>query len=48
MEPVIEGVIIVMEGGDNSFVVSAVTEAVQALFPLEAHKIKVLKMEDGA
>ncbi|MBE5956049.1 MAG: stage III sporulation protein AG [Lachnospiraceae bacterium] len=48
MEPVIEGVIIVMEGGDNSFVASAVTEAVQALFPVEAHKIKVLKMEDGA
>lgn len=48
VEPVIEGVIVVMEGGDNSVVVNAVTEAVQALFPVEAHKIKVLKMEDGA
>lgn len=48
MEPVMEGVIIVMEGGDNSQVSAAVTEAVQALFHVEAHKIKVLKMEDGS
>lgn len=48
VEPVIEGVIVVMEGGDNSIVVNAVTEAVEALFPVEPHKIKVLKMEDGA
>lgn len=46
VEPIVEGVIVVMEGGDNSIVVNAVTEAVQALFQVEAHKIKVLKMED--
>lgn len=45
-EPVVEGVIVVMEGGDNSLVINSVTEAVQALFSVEAHKIKVLKMED--
>lgn len=45
-EPQIEGVIAVIEGGDNSLVVSQVTEAIQALFHVEAHKIKVLKMED--
>lgn len=48
LEPVIEGVIVVMEGGDNSYVSAAVTEAVQALFHVEAHKIRVLKMEDGS
>ena len=48
VEPVVEGVIVVMEGGDNSIVINAVTEAVQALFSVEAHKIKVLKMEDGS
>lgn len=46
MEPIVEGVIVVMEGGDNSYVSAAVTEAVQALFHVDAHKIKVLKMED--
>lgn len=48
MEPIVEGVIVVMEGGDNPVVNSAITEAVQALFHVEAHKIKVLKMEDGS
>ncbi len=48
LEPVIEGVIVVMEGGDNSYVSAAVTKAVQALFHVEAHKIRVLKMEDGS
>jgi len=48
MEPIIEGVVIVMEGGDNSYVSAAVIEAVQALFHVDAHKIKVLKMEDGS
>lgn len=46
VEPVVEGVLVIMEGGDNTLVVNAVTEAVQALFHVELHKIKVLKMED--
>ena len=48
MEPVVEGIMIVMDGGNNPSVNQAVTEAVQALFHVDAHKIKVLKMEDGA
>ena len=48
MEPVVEGIMIVMDGGNNPSVSTAVTEAVQALFPIEAHKIKVLKMEDDS
>ena len=48
LEPIVEGVIVVMEGGGNPTVAAEVTEAVQALFHVEAHKIKVLKMEGGS
>lgn len=48
MAPMVEGVVIAMEGGDDPVLEAAVTEAVQALFPVEVHKIKVLKMEDGS
>ena len=44
MEPQIQGVIVVAQGGDNSYVVRNITEAVMALFGVEAHKIKVMKM----
>lgn len=47
-EPQIEGVIAVVEGGDNPVIASQVTEAILALFHVEAHKIKVLEMEDGS
>ncbi|MCD8218355.1 MAG: stage III sporulation protein AG [Clostridiales bacterium] len=43
--PAIEGVLVVAEGGGNSTVASDISEAVEALFGLEAHKIKVVKME---
>lgn len=48
MAPKVEGVVVAMEGGDDPVLEAAVTEAVQALFPVEVHKIKVLKMEDGS
>ena len=48
VEPAVEGIIIVMDGGNIPSVSNAVTEAVQALFHVDAHKIKVLKMEDGS
>ncbi len=44
MEPQIQGVVIVAEGGDDPGVVQNITEAVMALFGVEAHKIKVMKM----
>lgn len=42
--PTIEGVVVVAEGGDNSVVVSNISESVKALLPVEAHRIKVVKM----
>lgn len=43
LTPQIEGVIVIAEGGDNSVVIQNVTEAIQALFGVEAHKIKIMK-----
>jgi len=45
LEPKVEGVIVIAEGGGNSQVKQNILEAVQALFPVEAHKIKIMKME---
>lgn len=38
----IEGIVILAEGADNAVVVRNVTEVVQALFDVDAHKIKVI------
>lgn len=42
--PVIKGVVVVAEGGGDTYVKTEITEAVLALFPVEAHRIKVLAM----
>lgn len=42
--PVIKGVVVVAEGGGDTHVKTEITEAVQALFPVEAHRIKVVAM----
>ena len=44
--PTIEGVVVVAEGGGNPIVVSNISKAAMALFPIEAHKIIVVKMND--
>lgn len=44
--PEIEGVLVVADGGENAVVVQNVTEAIQALFGVEAHKIKIMKRTD--
>lgn len=44
--PEVEGVVVVADGGDNAVVVKNITEAVQALFGVEAHKIKIMKRAD--
>lgn len=44
LEPQIAGVVVVAEGGDNSAVVTNITEAIMALFGVDVHKIKVMKM----
>ena len=41
--PEIEGMVIAADGGDDPVVVKNLTEAVQALFGVEAHKIKIMK-----
>lgn len=42
--PEVEGVFVVTQGGDNSSVKLAITEAIQALFGIDVHKIKIVKM----
>ena len=46
LTPEIEGVVVIADGGDNAVVVQNITEAVQALFGVEAHKIKIMKRAD--
>ena len=42
--PKVIGVVVVAQGGDDPVVVQNIQEAVQVLFQVEAHKIKVMKM----
>ena len=44
-ENVVIGVLIAAQGADNSVVSRNLVEAVMALFQIEAHKIKVMKMK---
>lgn len=43
--PKIDGVLIVAEGGADASVRKNISEAVEALFGLDAHKIKIVKMK---
>lgn len=43
--PRIEGICVVAKGAQSSRMKTEIIEAIQALFPIEAHKIKVMKME---
>ena len=45
LTPAVEGVVVLCEGGDEPVVVQQITEAVEALFSVESHKIKVVKMK---
>ena len=44
--PQVEGVLVIAQGGGNSKVKQNIQEAVMALFSIEAHKIKIVKMEN--
>ncbi len=46
LTPEIAGVLVVADGGDNAVVVQNITEAIRALFGVEAHKIKIMKRTD--
>ena len=44
LAPQVEGVAVSAEGGGDAKTVQNITEAIQALFGIEAHKIKIVKM----
>lgn len=44
LSPQIAGVLVLAQGADSAVVKKDITDAVMALFGLEAHKIKVMKM----
>lgn len=43
ISPQIEGVVVIAEGGADSVVKQNITEAVQALFGIDTHKIRIMK-----
>ena len=47
-KPQIEGVIVIAEGGGDIYTIKEIIEAVSALFDVPSHKIKVMKMKEGA
>jgi len=46
-EPEVEGVLVIAEGGDNVQIIIDIIEAVEVLFNVPAHKVKVMKMRSG-
>lgn len=42
------GILVIAEGGSNAITVQNIREAVQALFGVEAHKIKIMKMRKSS
>jgi len=47
LEPEVEGVVVIAEGGDDINVVMDIMEAAEVLFDVPAHKVKVMKMSKG-
>lgn len=45
LEPTIEGVLVAVQGADQERIASEITQAVQVLFDIPVHKIKVVKMK---
>lgn len=46
--PRVEGVVVVAQGAGTGTVNRNITDVVQALFDVEVHKVKVVKMDEGA
>lgn len=44
ISPQIEGILVIAGGGDQAVVIQNITEAIQALFDVDTHKIKIMKM----
>lgn len=47
VSPVVKGVFVVAQGGDNPVVKQNISDAIMALFSIESHKIMVVKMKEG-
>ena len=45
--PRVEGVVVVAQGAGTGTINRNITDVVQALFDVEAHKVKVVKMDGG-
>lgn len=45
--PQVEGVVVVAQGAGTGTINRSITDVVQALFDVEAHKVKVVKMDEG-
>lgn len=45
LSPKVEGVIVLADGGGNAVVKENISEAVQALFDIEPHKIRIMKKQ---
>lgn len=46
LTPRVEGVVVLAEGGENALVKRNITEAIQALFGIDTHKIRIIKMSE--
>lgn len=44
LEPEVKGIAVIAEGGDNPEIIAEIIDAVQVLFNVPAHKVKVMKM----
>lgn len=44
LEPEVEGIVVIAEGGNNAKIMTEIMEAAQVLFDVPAHKVKVMKM----
>ena len=47
LEPEVEGIIVIAEGGDDVNIVMDIMEAAEVLFGVPSHKVKVMKMNKG-
>lgn len=47
LTPIVEGVVVIAQGGEEPVTVQNITEAVQALFNVDTHKIKVMKLNEN-
>ncbi|MDK2808301.1 MAG: stage sporulation protein [Clostridiales bacterium] len=48
IEPEVEGVLVLVSGNEDGVLESEIVDAIEVLFHVPAHKIKVMKMKSGA